>query len=454
MKLKAQDQNEMSPAQLEQFKIAADKLLAQARSHHAVTAAAVAVHALQGLTVNVRLADIDNVSYHNSRNFALTVFCGQKKGSVSGSDLSDDALSSAITKACSIASYGEDDPCNGLADASLMVQKAVDLELCYPSQLTPQQLIKQAIIGEQRGRDYDPRIVNSEGVSLASYHTQRVYGNTHGVLVATEGTRYEASCALIAKSQGSMEQSYRYSVARDAELLLPLPQLAEQTAQRAVARLNPRRLTTRKAPVIFEAGGVAQGLIGILLSAISGRSIYQQSSFLAGQIGQKILPSYVRIDERPLLPKGLASAAFDNEGVATYAKDIITDGILQTYLLGSYSARRLKMNTTANAGGAHNIFVSHGDDDLPKLIKKMDKGLLVTELLGHGVNLLTGDYSLGASGFWIEHGEIQYPVSEITIAANLKEMFAKLIAVGCDVDCNSSIQTGSILLESMSIASA
>jgi len=311
--------------------------------------------------------------------------------------------------------------------------------------------IQLALQCENEARSLDKRIVNSEGASFASYDAFYVYANSHGFMGSEFGTKHNISCALVAESNGLMERDYSYSVARDFSNLKGIKTIAQEAVDRTISRLNPRKLSTCKVPVIFTAE-IARGLIGRFVKAINGYSLYKKSSFLIDHLGKPVFSKQIRIYERPHLLKGLGSSAFDAEGVATYDKDFVKEGILQSYVLDHYSACQLGTQTTGNAGGVHNLFVESSDMDLSLLLKKMDTGILITELIGHGINLVTGDYSRGAFGFWVENGEIQYPVSEITIAGNLKDMFLNLVAVGNDIDTRGNVQTGSILLEEMMVA--
>lgn len=418
---------------------------------HGATQAEVSVSASQGFDVNVRNAAVETLSYHDGKQIQLTFYMGLKKAMVSSSDTDPASVLALVKKACTIAQYAQEDNCHGLADANLMAKELMDLDLYHPWAMTPQQAIEQAIAAEAVGLAYDKCITASDGVELSQQQTHSVYANSHGFMAPVQTTKHGLSCVLIAKAASQMERDYDYSIARDARDLLPFSQIAEQAAARTIRRLSPQKIKTCRVPVLFEAR-IAHSLLGHFLSAISGRNLYRQSSFLLDSLNKPIFADHIDIDERPHLPKALGSAAFDSEGVATQNKSIVSGGVLNSYLLGSYSARKLKRQTTANAGGVHNLLVKTSDHDLPALLKKMDRGLLVTELMGDGVNLVTGDYSQGICGFWVENGNIQYPVAEMTVASNLREMFRQIIAIGNDINPNSAVSCGSILLEEMTVA--
>jgi PmbA protein len=326
-----------------------------------------------------------------------------------------------------------------------------DLDLDHPWALTAEQAVDVAIDCEAAAREVDERITNSDGATVSRLRGTSVYGNSHGFVGAYRGTRHSISCAVIGQQDGHMQRDYWYSVARDSSLLEDARHIGRLAAERTLSRLNARRLSTRHTPVIYEAS-VARGLLGHFIRAVSGGALYRKASFLLNHVGKPVFPSFVRIHEQPRLRGAIGSAPFDDEGVATHARDLVTDGVLQGYVLASYSACRLGLRTTGNAGGVRNLTIDPGGHDLPGLLKLMDTGLLVTELIGQGVNPVTGDYSRGAAGFWIEGGEIRYPVEEITIAGNLKDMFLGLQAVGNDVDLRGNIRSGSILIDRMTIA--
>ncbi len=426
------------------------QLLEQAKQVGA-TQAEVTIRNESGFSVTVRKGEVETLEHHRGKGLSLTVYFGQQSGSAVTSDLTPGALQTTLEKACNIARFTGNDPCSGLADAELMAYNYPDLDLFHEWHITPAQGIELAQECESLARSYDKRITNSEGASIGTYTHHDLYGNSHGFIGLSHTTYHSISCALIAQNGSDMQSDSDYTCARDPYDLLAIPLVAKNAAQRTVRRLDARRLSTRQAPVIFHAE-VARGLLAHFLSAISGGNLYRKSSFLLNHLGDSIFPGHIQIIERPHLPKALGSAGFDEEGVATQERDLIKDGQLMGYLLGSYSARKLGLQTTGNAGGAHNVFINSGSHDLNSLLKEMGTGLLVTDLMGQGVHMVTGDYSRGAFGYWIENGEIQYPVQEITIAGNLKDMFSKVITVGNDIDNRGNIHTGSIWIDSMMIA--
>ncbi|MGN6481178.1 metalloprotease PmbA [Luteibacter sp.] len=403
-----------------------------------------------GLNVNVRLGEVETVEHTRDRGFALTVFFGQRKGSASTADLNPDSIQATIDQACAIARFTEEDPAAGLADADRMATTFPDLDLWHPWELGVDEAIALGCDIENAGRDLDG-ITNSDGASVNAGQSLSVYANSHGFLGRERGTRHSLSVALIAGDDEGMQRDYWYDSVRDARQFMDAAALGRKAAERTLSRLGARRLSTRQAPVLF-APEISRSLIGHLLGAVSGGSLYRRSSFLLDHVGKQILPSWMRIDEKPLIPGGFGSSVFDAEGVATVDSPLVVDGVLSRYILGSYSARKLGLQTTGNAGGVHNLVVANGGDDFAAMLKKLGTGLLVTEVMGQGVSIITGDYSRGASGFWVENGEIAYPVEEITIAANLRDMYANLVAVGGDVDRRSHILTGSWLIENMTIA--
>ncbi len=425
-------------------------MLAEARRLGAGAAeAGVSVEA--GLSVTVRMGDVETIEHNRDKGLGVTVYFGQRKGSASTSDFSPAAIRETVRAACDIARYTEEDPCSGLADAELMARDIPDLQLYHPWDISPQQAIERALACEDIARQSDSRITNSEGATVASHDGMRVYGNSHGFMGAYPSSRHSMNCIVIGKDESGMQRDYWYTLARDPGLLDSAEVVGRKAAQRAVARLGARKLSTRQVPAIFEAD-IARGLLGHLIRALSGGALYRNASFLVGKLGETLFPEQVRIDERPHLPGALGSAPFDNEGVATRERELIHEGVLQSYILDSYSARRLGMQTTGNAGGVHNLYINHDEVSRDDLIDKMGRGLLVTEVMGQGVNIVTGDYSRGASGFWIENGEIQYPVEEITLASRLQDMYLGLQAVADDVDTRGNIITGSWLIDQMTVA--
>lgn len=429
-----------------------DRLLAEAKAQGA-TAADADVSIVKGLSVNVRLGEVETVEFNKDRGLGITVYFGQRKGSASTSDFSDDAIAKTVTAACNIAKYTAEDPCNGLADAELMAYGYPDLDLYHPWDVDAESAIEVAQACEAAARELDPRITNSEGASVSTHEGLRLYGNSHGFTGAYLTSRHSISCSVIAQDSDSMQRDYWYTSARRPSELYEPQSIGRRAAERALRRLGGRRLKTAKVPVVF-AADVASGLLSHLLAAIRGESIYRRSSFLLDSLGKTLFPSFIDIVEQPHLKGALGSAPFDAEGVKTRERYLVRDGVLESYVLDSYAARKLGMQTTGNAGGVRNLTLSAGGKDLSGLLRSLDRGLLVTELMGQGVNKVTGDYSRGAAGFWVENGEIQYPVEEITIAGNLKDMFMGIREVGNDVELQRSTRTGSILIEQMTVAGA
>ena len=414
--------------------------------------AEVGVTKVSGLSVSTRLQEIENVEFTNDGALGISVYLGQQKGNASTSDLSEDAIKNTVEAALAIAKYTSPDDCTGLADKELMAFEAPDLELYHEASVDVEQATKLALEAEKSALEYDAKIVNSNGASFNSHTGVRVYGNTHGILQSYLSSRYSLSCSVIGGELDQLENDYEYTVSREFEALSSADWVGQNCAKKVIARLNPQKLTTREVPVIF-LNDVATGLISHLTGAISGGSLYRKSSFLLDHLGKQVLPDWFQISERPHLLKRLASTPFDSEGVRTQDLEIIQDGVLQTYLLTSYSGRKMGMQSTGHAGGIHNWLVKPNlTGGLTALLRQMGTGLLVTDVMGQGVNIVTGDYSRGAAGFWVENGEIQYPVAEITIAGQLQDMLKNIVAVADDVEHRSNIQTGSILLDKMKIS--
>ena len=405
-----------------------------------------------GLSVSTRLQEIENVEFNNDGALGISVYIGQQKGNASTSDLTPEAIKNTVEAALAIAKYTSPDDCAGLADKELMAFDAPDLDLYHAAEIDVDKAVQLALDTEKAALEHDERIVNSEGASFNAHTGVRVYGNSHGMLQSYLSSRYSLSCSVIAEHQEQLERDYEYTVARDINQLAQPNWVGEYAAQKAIARLQPQKLATQEAPVIF-LNDVATGLISHLAAAISGGSLYRKASFLLDHLGKQVLPDWFEIVERPHLIGQLASTPFDSEGVRTQDMEIIRNGILQTYLLTSYSGRKLGMQSTGHAGGIHNWLVKpNSSGKLTALLRQMNRGLLVTEVMGQGVNLVTGDYSRGAAGFWVENGEIQYPVAEITIAGQLPDMLRNIVAVADDIEHRFNIQTGSILLEKMKIS--
>ncbi|MCG9785655.1 metalloprotease PmbA [Vibrio mediterranei] len=415
-------------------------------------AAEVAITKSTGLSVSTRMCEVENVEFNSDGALGITVYRGQRKGSASTSDLSEKAIAQTVAAALDIAQYTSEDPFAGPAPKELLVTNIPDLDLFHPDEPNPDVAARKAIAAEKAALAYSDKIKQSDGASYDSHYGVKVYGNSHGLLAGYASSRHSISCSVIGQGQnGDMERDYSYTLARHRDDLWTPESVGEKAAIKTVERLDPRKVKTGQYPVLF-ANDIATGLMGHLVMGISGGNLYRKSSFLLDKLGEQILPDWFAIEEKPHLLKGLASSPFDNEGVATQDLDIITDGKLATYLLTSYAARKLKMTPTGHAGGIHNWFVKSTGQDFDAMLKTLGTGLLVTEVMGQGVNIVTGDYSRGAAGFWVENGEIQYPVSEITVAGNLAQMFKQIVAVGSDVETRSQIQTGSILLESMKVA--
>jgi PmbA protein len=404
-----------------------------------------------GHGVNVRRGEVENIEYNRDKSIGITAYLGQRKGSAGTSDFSPKALTDTVAAAVSIARFTASDDCAGLAEPELMAREIHDLDLFHPWDLPIEEAIERARACEAAAFALDPRIVNSEGAGVSTQQQQFVVANSNGFAAGYPTTRHYLSCAVIAAQNGAMQRDDWYAEARAARDLPSGEAVGTYAGQRALARLGSRKLKTMKVPVLFEAP-VATGLLGGFVGAVSGGSLYRKTSFLLDSLGKQVFSPLVQLSEQPHLRKGLASGYFDDDGVATHPREVVKDGVLQGYFLGTYSARKLGMRTTGNAGGSHNLILQSGGLDLPGLLKTMGRGLLVTELMGQGINMVTGDYSRGAAGYWVEGGEIRYPVEEITIAGNLRDMFKGIAAVGKDELTRGSRRCGSILIDSMTIA--
>ena len=407
----------------------------------------------QGLNVTVRLGEVETIEYQRDRALGITVYFNGSKGSASSADLSTEAIREMVAKACTIARHTSRDEYAGLAEPGEMAHEILDLDLFHPWDLSPEQAIALAQECEAAGQAVDRRITNSEGASVSTHRGVRVYGNSHGFLAGYPSSSHSISCVLLAQEGEDMQRDYWYTAARKPAELDDLGAVGRRAGERAVARLGARQLSTRKAPVLF-AADMARTFFGHLVSAVRGSSQYRKTSFLLDAAGKQILPSFLQMQERPHLRRALASSPFDAEGVTTRDRDLVRDGVLQGYVLGSYSARKLGLRTTGNAGGIHNLLVESAEGALSteQLLKRLDRGLYVTEMMGQGVNGVTGDYSRGASGFWVEDGVIAYPVHEVTVAGNLRDMFQGVRALGSDVDTHGAIRTGSVLIDEVTIA--
>jgi PmbA protein len=427
-----------------------EQAISLARSRGA-SAAEAGVGVSTGLSVTVRLGEVETLEYQRDRSLGVTVYAGQRKGSASTANLSPSAVEETVAKALSIASFTTDDEFAGLPDASLMAADLPDLDLCHPWDIDAPAAIELAQRCEAAALAEDTRIRNSEGASVSTHRKLRVFGNSHGFVGGYPSTSHSVSCIVLGQSNGDMQRDYWYTAARDWRGLEDVVEVGRRAARKAVQRLGSEKLATRKAPVLF-APELARGLIGHFVGAIGGAAQYRRSSFLLDADGQQLFPESVSLIERPHLPGALGSAPFDGEGVATRDRDLVTAGVLKGYLLDAYSARKLGLVTTGNAGGVHNLVVRGDMLDPKSLMKKLGTGLLVTEMMGQGVNPVTGDYSRGAAGFWVENGEIVRPVHEITVAGNLRDMYRGIVAQGDDVDERGAIHCGSLLIEQMTIA--
>lgn len=440
----------VGPKDLPALQEQVEAIIAEARKQGA-SACEVAVSLEQGLSTTVRQREVETVEFNRDQGFGITLYVGQRKGSASTSASGPEAVRETVAAALAIAKHTSEDECSGLADAALMARDIPDLDLYHDWGIEPEKAIEMALTCEAAAFDADPRILNADGTTLNTHQGCRVYGNSHGFIGGYASTRHSLSCVMIAEGEGQMQRDYWYDVNRQGNLLADPRSIGIRAAQRAASRLGARPVATCEVPVLFSAE-LAGGLFGSFLSAISGGNLYRKSSFLDGAIGQRLFPSWLTLDERPHIPRALGSAAFDADGLATYAKPFVDNGELVSYLLGTYSGRKLGLPSTANAGGVHNLYVTHGVEDQAALIRRMGRGLLVTELMGHGLNMVTGDYSRGAAGYWVENGEIQHAVQEVTIAGNMKDIFQQIVAIGSDLETRSNIHTGSVLIERMTVA--
>ena len=427
-----------------------EQIIAEAKRQGA-SACEVAVSLEQGLSTSVRQREVETVEFNRDQGFGITLYVGQRKGLASTSATGEQAIRETVAAALAIAQHTSEDECAGLADAALMARDLQDFDLYHAWDISPEQAIERALACEAAAFEADSRIKNADGTTLNTHQGCRVYGNSHGFIGGSASTRHSLSCVMIAEADGQMQRDYWYDVSRQGELLADPASIGRKAAQRAASRLGARPVPTCEVPVLF-AAELAGGLFGSFLSAISGGNLYRKSSFLEGALGQRVFPEWLTLDERPHLMRAMGSSAFDGDGLATYAKPFVENGQLVSYVLGTYSGRKLGLPSTANAGGVHNLFVTHGVEDQDALIRRMGRGLLVTELMGHGLNMVTGDYSRGAAGFWVENGEIQFPVQEVTIAGNMRDMFKQIVAIGSDLELRSNIRTGSVLIERMTVA--
>ena len=430
----------------------AQQLLDHARACGA-SAAEVDVSEGFGQSVTVRRGEVETIEYNRDKGIGVTVYVGQRRGYASSSDFSLDAMRATVDAALSIARFTAEDDAAGLPDKSLLATEFRDLDLYHPWDLQVETAIDIARRCEDAAFAVSPDIRNSEGASVSAQQSQFVSANSLGFMAGYASSRQYVSCSVIAGEGDGMQREDWYASRRAAGDLPPAEAIGEYAARRALSRLDARRVRTTRVPVLFEAP-LAIGLLGHFVQAASGGALYRKSSFLLDSLGKQIFPKHINISERPHLPRAMGSGMFDDDGVATRDREVVENGVLNGYFLSTYSARKLGMQTTGNAGGSHNLILHSGTQSLDDLIRGIKRGLLVTELLGHGVNYVTGDYSRGAAGYWIENGEIAYPVQEITIAGNLRDMFKGIQAVGSDALVRGSKQSGSVLIDRMRIAGA
>jgi PmbA protein len=427
-----------------------DNILSEAKRQGA-DQAEVSASMEQGLGVSVRKGELENLEFNQDRGFGITLYVGKRKGSASTTDSSPNAIRETVAAAKGIAKHTEEDPYSGLAEASLMPAETVDLDLYHPWDIEPEQATAMAVECETAGLAVDKKLTNSDGAQISSQQALRIYGNSHGFIGAYPSTRHSLSCVLIGEDNEGMQRDYWYSLSRRWQDLEAAADIGVKAGERTVQRLSPRKAPTGKYPIIL-APNLAAGLIGHLNGAIGGGSQYRKASFLLDALGQQVLPSWLTLREESKMARGLASAYFDGDGVATRDNVFVEQGQLNSYILSTYSARKLGLATTGNAGGVHNLHLDAPTQPLSKLLAQMGNGFLISELMGQGVNGVTGDYSRGASGYWVEDGEIAYPVAEFTLAGNLKDMLLNIVALADDIDMRSSIRAPSMLLETMTVA--
>ena len=423
----------------------------QAAADFGATAAEADIGTGHGLSVSVRQGEPENVEHQRDKALSLTVYLGQRKGSASSTDLGVNAVREIARSACDIARHASPDPCTGLLEPRYLARTIPDLDLVHPWDITPEQALDLAIDCEREALAADRRITKSDGALVSTYTGRHWYANSNDFIGGWDWSSHTVDCAVIAEDSAGMQRDGWYSKHRNPLMLEPIQAVGRQAGERAAARLGSRRLTTRRAPVIFEAP-VASGLFSAFIGAISGNALYRKASFLLDRLGTGVFAPHLRIHEQPHRKCALGSAPFDNDGMATRARDLIRAGVLQGYVLDAYSARKLGLEPTGNGGGVHNLIVEPGTQDLAALLRTMGTGLLITDLIGFGVNQVTGDYSRGASGFWVENGAISFPVEEITVAGNLLDMYKNIIAVGADEDRRGNVITGSVLIDGLTIA--
>lgn len=436
-------------AELDRLESVVRDVLTQARRRGA-TQAEISAHSSQGLAVTVRMGDVDILEHTRDSGIDLTVYTGRSKGHASCADLSEGSIRKCVDRALDIARFTQEDACNGLAPADSLATEFPDLDLWHPAPLDAERAIERALAIEAAGRA-DARITNSEGASVEAGLGLSVYGNSHGFVGRSSGTRFGQNCVLIAGQGENMQRDYSYDSARSLEDLCDAETTGAKAAERTIRRLGARKIGTARMPVLM-APEVARSVIGHLVGAISGSVLYRNASFLKDAAGDKLFPEWVTISETPRRPRGQGSACFDDDGVATRDRNIVENGVLTGYVLSTYSARRLGLETTANAGGVRNVTLLPGGDEADDPLRGIERGLLVTEVMGQGVSLVTGDYSRGAAGFMIENGALTDPVEEVTIASNLRDMFAGMQRAGSDIDTRGNIQAGSVLVAQMMVA--
>ena len=442
--------NSLAFPQADSFKnIVADTL--QMAKANGATQAEAGLSVSTGLSVATRMGKVETIEHQQDNGLGISVYVGQHKGSASTSNLDPEAIRKTVEAACNIARYTSEDPCTGLADAELMASDMHDLDAYHPWSIEPQAVIDLALECENSALEFDPRIVNSDGASVDSSTGLSVYGNSHGFLQVQHKTRHSISCAVVAESDGKMQRDYWYDISRLPDALASARSIGEMAAKRTVRRLDASKLKTQQAPVLF-VPELARGIIGSFTAAIGGAAQYRKASFLLDAADERVFPEFVQLYENPFIPQALGSANFDAEGVAASAAKLVIDGVIQHYLLDSYSARKLGLISTGHASGVHNLTLDDTGKTFDECLAAMHRGFLVTELMGHGVNNVTGDYSRGAAGFWVENGQLEYPVEEVTIASNLRDMFNGIVEIGKDIDVRGSIRCGSILINNMTIA--
>jgi PmbA protein len=405
----------------------------------------------QGLSVATRMGEVETIEHQQDNGLGISVYIEQHKGSASTSNLDPEAIRKTVEAACNIARYTSEDPCTGLADAELMAREFHELDLYHPWDIQPQEVIELALECENAALDYDARIVNSEGASVDLNAGLSVYGNSHGFLQSEHKTRHAISCAIVAESDGNMQRDYWYDVSRHPDRLASARSIGEKAAERTLRRLDAHKLKTQQSAVLF-APELARGIVASFTTAIGGAAQYRKASFLLDAVGERVFPEFVQLREQPFLPGALASANFDSEGVATREADLVSDGVIQSYLLDSYAARKLGLQSNGHASGVHNLCLDSTGKSFEECLAAMHRGFLVTELMGHGVNTVTGDYSRGAAGFWVENGKLDHAIEEVTIASNLRDMFKGIVEIGNDIDYRGGIRCGSILIDNMMIA--